>query len=202
MSNPGGKSTDSSHIQLTNKNLYIELVIPTELRTELVGINQHLAEQLPSYKPMAFNGFHMTVVYIGDIAQYAKSVNKSVKVLLAELQQLVNEFNKESLTSLRFVCYDLFSEKRNLVVARYTISHDEHNWILDLKKTCATKYGAPIESDYEPHITIGKIQNCNDANRPNLTMLNIPPVEFEIIPESTSIEYKTEATAGKIKLAL
>ncbi len=186
----------TAHIELKNKNLYIELVLPSELRNELAGINQYLAEQIPSYNPMTFDGFHMTVAYIGDIAQYAKSVNKSVKVLLAELQLLVDEFNKVPLTSLRFSGYDLFSEKRNLIVARYTISHPEYIRILDLKKTCALKFGAPEESDYEPHITMGKIQNCNDANRPCLAGLNIPTVEAAIISSDV------ESTTGTIQLAL
>ncbi len=192
------KSGEGGNIQLANKNLYIELVLPAELRIELAAINKYLAEHIPAYNPMAFDGFHMTVAYIGDIAQYAKSANKSVKVLLAELQLLVDEFNKEPLTSLRFSGYDLFSEKRNLIVARYTISHPDYIRILDLKKTCATKYGAPAESDYEPHITMGKIQNCNDANRPNLVALNIPRLETAIInPDADE-----PIVSGIIKLAL
>ncbi len=187
----------TSNIELKNKNLYIELVLPSELRSELAGINKYLAEHIPSYNPMTFEGFHMTVMYIGDIAQYAKSENKSVKVLLAELQLLVDEFNKEPLTSLRFSGYDLFSEKRNLIVARYTISHPDYIRILDLKKTCSRKFGAPSESDYEPHITMGKIQNCNDANRPNLAKLKIPRLETAII----NLEAE-QNTSGIIKLAL
>lgn len=184
-------------IKLTKKILYIELSLPTGLRTELFRINKYLAEQIPNYNPMTLGGFHMTAIYIGDIAQYAKSVNKSVKVLLAELQLLVDEFNKVPLTSLQFTGYDLFSKKRNLIVARYNISHDEQIRILDLKKICATKFGAPSESYYEPHITMGKIQNCNHANRPNLAMFNIPPVEVAIISPDAEAE-----SAGTIKLAL
>ena len=117
-------------------------------------------------------------------------------MLLAELTKLLDEFNNQGpLTSLQFKGYDLFSEKRNLIVARYTINPTEYTRVLDLKKTCARLFGAPVELDFEPHITMGKIQNCNDANRPGLAKLSaIPRVESAVIAQD-------DHKSGLVKLA-
>jgi 2'-5' RNA ligase len=190
MSKQGKENHKTGYITLSNKNIYVELSFPLELRDELTTINTVITTEIPNYNPMSYQGLHMSIAYIGDIANYAKSVNKSVKALLAELNDVLTEFNNRGpLSSLQFKGYDLFSEKRNLIVARYKINHDEYSCVLDLKKTCAKLFGAPVESDFEPHITMGKIQNCNDTNRSGLDKLSaIPRVESAVItlddPES------------------
>lgn len=196
MSKLGKERNKTGHITLSNKNIYVELYIPQELRDELTTINTMISTEIPNYNPMTYSGLHMTIAYIGDIANYAKSVNKSIKGLLAELTDVLTEFNNQGhLKSIQFKGYDFFSEKRNLIVARYTISHDEYLRILDLKKICASLFGAPVESDFVPHITMGKIQNCNDTNRPGLAKLSaIPRVESAVITQD-------DPESGLVKLA-
>ena len=101
-----------------NKNKYLAMELSHNLRTELCyDICPQILAQVPTFQPMEYAGLHMTIAYLGNLSQNLGP--KNVKSGLADLGTFITEFNDRALVSLEFAGYELFSEKQNLIVARY-----------------------------------------------------------------------------------
>jgi hypothetical protein len=71
---------------------------------------------------------------------------------------------------MTFSKYELFSQKKNLIVAHFSLHNNIKKNIIKFKNSFV-EYGAPYEDFYEPHITIGKIMNCNSNTKVDLSCI-------------------------------
>lgn len=179
-----------------NKNRYLALELPPSVRYELGGIAwNEIRKQIPTFQPMADSGLHMTVVYLGNLAQNLGP--KNIKSGLVELDMIIQEFNKRPITTLEFAGYELFSEKQNLIVAKFNIGAADKLRVEKMKVICADKFGEDVDvKDFAPHITLGKIPGCNATNKPNIQDLDLPRMYERICVPVEEFEL-----SGKIYLA-
>jgi 2'-5' RNA ligase len=164
-----------------NKNRYIAFNLPNNLKQELYDIaqwiNTHYKEI--NFIPMEFNDIHMTMCFLGELSKNIKD-NKKAKIL--ELEEKIR--NIPTINNMKFNKFDLFSVKKNLIVAHFTLPKHTIDQIIKLKQSFII-YGAPNELFYEPHITLGKIMNCNSSV--NIDLSEIPLPQTNIIHNLTCV---------------
>lgn len=158
----------------TNNNSYIAFELPYEFMVDLHRVTERIQHHIPTFIPMEIDVMHMTVCFLGEVRKRLKSKTK-----FAELQLYVSEC--EPIDSLEFKSYELFSIKQNLVVATFDISPQNKEKILALNRHCVAHFGATVDVDYAPHITLGKIPHVNKSTAINLEAFGLSP------PETTTL---------------
>jgi 2'-5' RNA ligase len=158
-----------------NKNRYIAFNLPNNLKQELYETGQWIKENYKeiNFIPMEYNDIHMTVCFLGELSKNIKE-NKKAKIL--ELEEKIN--NIPPINNMRFNKFDLFSPKKNLIVAHFILPTHIIEQIIKIKQSFIS-YGAPNEIFYEPHITLGKIMNCNSSI--NIDLSKIPLLQINRI---------------------
>jgi 2'-5' RNA ligase len=178
----------------SNKNKFIAFNLSDEILDNYHEIVCELSKLIPKFVPMERDNLHMTVCYLGDIYRNLKQQkNILVKDKISELENKINEFNETNKVSgIIFDSFELFSEKQNLIVAKFRFASDKPNdkkRIIDMKKYFSTNYFAPNEDYFEPHITLGKISGANDSDRKIFTELIKPKLNEPNIKVFNDLTY-------------
>jgi len=155
---------------MENKNKYIKFNLPENIIGEIYELGQLIKKDNEQFSPFEYNDIHMTVCYLGNLSKNLGSVNKKEKYI--EIDELINNFNNNHINELTFKGFELFGDKKNLLVAIFDIPKNECNRIINFKKQFV-KYGAPQEEYYTPHITIGKLMYNSKIDIHQLKTYNI-----------------------------
>jgi 2'-5' RNA ligase len=153
-----------------NKNKFIAFHLSDEILDDYYNVVESITSLMPNFIPMERDNLHMTVCYLGDIYRNLRQQkNILVKDKISELENKINEFNETNkISGIIFDSFELFSEKQNLIVAKFRFASDKPNdkkQIIDLKKYFSENFFAPNEDYFEPHITLGKISGATDSDR-------------------------------------
>jgi 2'-5' RNA ligase len=164
-----------------NKNRYIAFNLPDNLKRELYDTAQWIKENYKeiNFIPMEYGDIHMTMCFLGELSKNIKE-NKRAKIL--ELEEKIRDI--PPINNMKFNKFDLFSPKKNLIVAHFVLPKQTTDQIIKLKQSFIT-YGAPNELFYEPHVTLGKIMNCNSSI--NIDLSKIPLLEINRIDNLSCI---------------
>lgn len=150
-----------------NKNKYISLYLPNNVRNELnktiISVKDVLANSRIEFNEMDYENLHMTLAFMGENIRYvlAKQVKSNV---LVEIDKIMRSFNSDLAdysNDIVFEKYDLFPKnKRNLLVAIFKISKKMDASIIEMKKKlCSSAINVlaeNIDQEFVPHITLGK----------------------------------------------
>jgi len=167
---------------MPNSNSYVAFDLTADIQEQFYDISNQFASKIENFKPFEKEQIHMTVCFLGELS---KKIPKDKKQTIEKLNVDIKNF--EPINSLKFVGYELFGPKNNLIVARFSMCKTEEAKIIKFKSDCTEKYGAPNENFYVPHITLGKIQFANETNTVNISKLNVPNPEITNI---SSVKFK------------
>jgi 2'-5' RNA ligase len=159
-----------------NQNNWISLVIPDEIRGDIYNsvqyIDQHIKDLIGTDKvefmPMDYNDIHMTLVFCGE---HLRKLNKDQQ---AKIKEIIDKF-KQSYT-VKFDKYMLFPpNKENLIIALFTLEKSCLTSIYNMKKELV-QYGIPLDAEFIPHITLGKIKYMKPEYVKTIKLSDIPKI--------------------------
>ncbi len=141
---------------MSNKNKYIKFDLPDTIISEIWEVGQEIATSLGThFSPYEKQEIHMTVCFLGNLSKnLGTDSNKKQKYI--EIDQMIDDFNKVPVKGITFLEYQLFGQRKNLLVAVFDMNKEDKDRILAFKQQFV-RFGAPNENYFTPHITVGKI---------------------------------------------
>jgi len=178
-----------------SKNNWLSILIDPTSRQKLYEAQQNIIKILTEkniqmqFDPMKQESIHMTAVFMEE--DFNK-INSKIDI--------IDKINKPDgqMYHLKFIGFELFSPKQNIIVARYECDKalsDRLNGIVDtVDKEAKTNIRNKNRTEYVPHITLGRFRSKGGKNLDDTKKIS------ECIQEMNKLNYDINFSSSQLYL--